>query len=147
MCKRFTPNDIRNLSSRIIFFDANVIIDIFWSMTPNNRIANTDSSIFDEIIRNKITKATNSIVISEIINRMIRHEMSKEPNYDNTKYKAFRKTKKGQEIVDNIYQYVKEKILPNFELFDKEFSRIQIQDLLQDKTLDDFNDKLIYSCC
>lgn len=147
MCKRFTQNDIDALSSRTIFFDANVIIDLFWSMTPNNRFSDTDSLIFDKIITNKIITATNSIVVSEIINRMIRLEMSKEPNYDNKQYKTFRKTEKGKEIVDNIHHYVKENILPHFDILDKAFSNTQIQDLLQDKTLDDFNDKLIYSCC
>lgn len=149
MALRYKNSDIEKLKNKTIFFDANVLIYIFWPIYNSNKNwPKTYSSIFESLLKNKFNMAINIAVISEVFNRVIRFEHKNFCNRDNNsiEFKAYRNTKDGKDAQKLIYDIIKSKILSCFDLTDKMFSTKEIEELLVLDKLD-FNDKIIFSLC
>ena len=116
-----------------VFFDANVLIYLFWP---------TGTKYYEE----NYAKAFNSLRKSgEVVNRVLRIEYKRyEDNYQ--KLKHFRNSDDGEEVLNDIYSLLEEVILPQFEITDRIFTKSEINDFLTYDDLD-FNDKAIAEIC
>ncbi len=150
MKKRYSSKDISSINNRQIFFDANVILYIFWP-TGKYTWEKHYSSIFGLLIRQNNVLATDFIVISETLNRIIRIEYQKylyERNLknDDYKFKEYRDSSDGKEVLNDIYNIVKTKILTKFSIIGKTFQKSDIETFLTVDSLD-FSDNAILSLC
>lgn len=145
MAKRFTISDIPNLSGRTIFFDANILIYLFWSIGNEAQLY---SSIFGKLYSNKNNMAINTFVLSEVINRVLRIEWKNEDEKNKKKidFKSFRNSSKGQSVQKDIFDIIKNKILKYFQVIDKQLTITDIKNMLVIDRLD-FNDKIIFDVC
>lgn len=150
MARRYKETNISALSDRTFFFDANILIYIFWSVY--NKSSYFDySTIYHKLVENNTNCIINMAVLSEIINRVIRIEYSiylnenqlKEEEY---KFKKYRNSFEGKETQQLIYDIICSKILPYFEIVDDNFSQQDLIHMLKVDSLD-FNDKIIVSTC
>lgn len=150
MKKRYSSKDISSINNRQIFFDANVILYIFWP-TGKYTWEQHYSSVFGKLMRQNNTLATDFIVISETLNRVIRIEYQKylyERNLkdDDYKFKEYRDSSDGKEVLNDIHTIVKSKILTKFSIIGKTFQKSDIETFLSVDSLD-FSDKAILSLC
>ena len=150
MAERYSLRDISLLKSRKIFFDANVLIYIFWP-TGSFSWENSYSSIFRRLLLQKNEIVVDFIVISEVINRAIRIEYEKYLNANNLNrrnfsFKQFRDSTEGEAATEDIYSIVSLSILPIFNVQVKGFSKSEIESFLNIDSLD-FSDKAILSIC
>lgn len=148
MPNRYKKEDISKLSDRKIFFDANILIYLFWASIEKPE-QKKYSSFFADFLKQKNTLVVNTIVISEFINRAFvraRTNYEKQNGNKKLKPKEFRKTSAGQKALSDISDIVQSKILPYFKLNDMKFTAAQIKQLL---TLDklEFNDRLVAETC
>jgi predicted nucleic acid-binding protein len=150
MKKRFKISDIPSLINKPALFDANVIIYIFWP-TGSKDFESKYSSIFAELLKQNTKIYINFIVISEVVNRAIRIEYEKyllTNNFDKNryKYKDFRDSLDGQEVVKDVYQVIQKKVVSTFEVIGKIFTKDEIISFLNVDKLD-FCDKAIEMLC
>lgn len=145
MAGRFTQEDISKLSDRTIFFDANILMYLYWPTSPKSWAVNSYSSIYKQLLSNKNMLALNTFVLSEFINRALRFEWGKNTNKE-TDFKLFRQSNDGQQTQTDVFDVVKNKILPYFSLTNKILNSAEIKNLLVVDTLD-FNDKIILDVC
>ncbi len=150
MAKRYNSFEINKLNKRQIFFDANILLYIFWFTGYSSR-EKQYSVIFKGLLNQKNEMFVDFIVISEVINRAIRIEYEKylqQQNISKEKlpFKKYRDTQEGQEALKDIYQVVKGKIINKFGISGKAFSKSDIESFLQLNLLD-FSDKGIVSLC
>ncbi len=149
MAKRYNLTEIFRLSKKRIFFDANILIYLFWP--TNSSWERQYSTIYNRLLQQKNDMVVDFIVISEVINRAIRFEYD---NYceqnnipkDDLPFKAYRDNQEGQEALDDIYQIVKRKIVNKFTIAGKSFTKTDIEGFLQNDGLD-FSDKGIAALC
>jgi predicted nucleic acid-binding protein len=145
---RFSAQDISSLKDKSIFFDANVIMYIFWPLYPGSHYTQEYSTIFGSLLKQGNALKLNSVVLSEVINRVARLEYDKYKNANNTSihFKEYRDLEEGRSVFQDIYNIIKNEILNVFGFCDKSFTVDDIKALLQvDNT--DFNDKLIIEAC
>lgn len=126
-------------------FDANIWIYLHYGLgSYNTRTVDMYSEFYGKILENGNRIYTNSLIISEIINRLERIEFDRVKRRDGlSNYKRdFRNNKDYKELLMGIRLLVKEKILNNavcindcFETFD------YAQYVLGDKLID-FNDAM-----
>lgn len=149
MRKRYKISDIPLLINKPVFFDANVILYIFWP-TGNNDFVYRYSSIFARLLKNKTKLYVNFIVLSEVVNRAIRIEYRKfiENSIDKTQfeYKDFRNSNEGKEAIDDIYQVLQRSVLSKFDITSTPYSKNDIIGFLKAGKLD-FCDKGIELEC
>lgn len=150
MRKRYSFKDISLICNRQIFFDANVLLYIFWP-TGQYTWERRYSSIFGQLIKQNNKLTTDFIVISETLNRVIRIEHQKYLNEhnlknDNCKFKGYRDSKDGKEALNDIYNIIRAKVLRNFSIMGKNFQKSDIETFLSVDSLD-FSDKAILSLC
>lgn len=145
MRMRYSASSIPTLKDRSIFFDANSLIYIFWSTSPDSQEAIDYGSILNNLLKNKANLVINETVISEIINRVLRLEFYKS-NMPKDKFKEFRDSLEGQSVQEDIYTIIKNKILCNFQITNDSFSKEELDSILN-VTMLDFNDKLIELLC
>lgn len=150
MKQRYSSKDISSIKNRQIFFDANVILYIFWP-TGKYTWEKHYSSIFGLLIRQNNVLATDFIVISETLNRVIRIEYQKylynrNLKNDDYKFKEYRDSSDGKEVLNDIYNIIKTKILTKFSIIGKTFQKSDIETFLTIDSLD-FSDKAILSLC
>jgi predicted nucleic acid-binding protein len=146
---RYSKQDIANLTDKAVFFDANVVIYIFWPLSPGPQYYTQQySNILSLLIKQGNSLKINKIVLSEVINRIARFEYNKYLDTNNVSihFKVFRDTQEGQNALQDIYNIIKNDILDKFTLSEKSFSVDDIKSLLQVDALD-FNDKLIIAEC
>lgn len=145
MRMRYTASSIPSLQGRTFFFDANSLIHIFWPTSPDSQEADDYGSILAILIKNKATLAINEIVISEIINRILRLEFNK-TNMPKNKFKEFRDSTEGQSVQEDIHTIIKNRILNRFQIISEIYSKDEVDSLLSVSKLD-FNDKIIELLC
>lgn len=145
MKMRYFASSIPSLKDRTFFFDANSLIYIFWPTSPDSQESIDYGSIFATLINNNAVLAINEIVISEIINRVLRIEFYKtEMPVD--KFKEFRDSPEGKSVQADIYKIIKNRILNRFQIVSESYSKDELSSLLEISKLD-FNDKIIELLC
>ncbi len=145
MRMRYSASSIPSLKNRTVFFDANSLIYIFWSTSPDSQEAIDYGSILNNLLKNQANLVVNETVISEIINRVLRLEFYKS-NIPKDKFKDYRDSPEGKSVQEDIYEIIKNKILSNFQIINEHVSKDELNSFLTVTTLD-FNDKLIELLC
>jgi predicted nucleic acid-binding protein len=150
MATKYSTHDINNLRDRKIFFDANVLIYVFWpSASPY--LEGVYSSAYGQLLRQKNDLCVDYLVISEVINRTFRIEYDKYKQADpinrkNIPFKKYRDLEEGKSALEDIYLMVETNILKHFKIIGKEFTKKDIQSFLTINPLD-FMDKGILMTC
>ncbi len=145
MAERYNIADISKISDRTVFFDANVIIFIFWSIYSSGNEPRHYSLIYKELLDNHNKMALNVTVLSEVTNRVLRIEWNSQTNRL-IDYKVFRNSEDGLQVQAGIFDIIKDTILPTFSIIDEQLSVSDIKKLLVVDSLD-FNDKIITDVC
>lgn len=133
----------------MIFFDANIWLTIYgpspqhWAITPC-------SSLFKELIKNKIDIYTNSLIISEIVNSWVRIEFNQQRKlvFDPKEFKMFRETQKFKDIVEDISINI-QNILRLSKRFDSGLESIDMEVIISKYASGtyDFNDLVFGEIC
>ena len=143
MSKKYRLQDFSEISDRGVFVDANVIIYLFWP-TGQHNFENNYARVFRSLLRQGNTLFTNFLVISEVINRVVRIEHKKlNPN---SNFKNFRNSEEGKDVLEDIFIIVKNDILSRFKVAEKSFNVDEIENFLKVDQLD-FVDKGLASIC
>lgn len=150
MATKYSLQNIPDLTDKSIFFDANVLIYLFWPSGAYHW-EKYYSSAFGKLLRQGNELMVDFIVISEIVNRAHRLEYDKyltSQLYSRKEfpYKQYRNCKDGQAALSDIYLIVRTNILAHFTVIGKVFTNPDIQSLLIVDSLD-FADKGILSIC
>ncbi len=145
MRMRYTASNIPNLKNRTVFFDANPLIYIFWPTTTDSKEADDYGSILATLMKNNVNLVINEIVLSEIINRVLRIEFNKAGLFQE-EFKEFRDSAEGKSVQEDIYKIIKNRILNIFQITNESFSKEDFDSMLTVTKLD-FNDKLIELLC
>lgn len=150
MATKYTLTNIRNIRYRKVFFDANVLIYIFWPSGAYH-MERDYSSAFCSLLRQNNELFVDFMVISEVINRIhhIEHEkylMINKISKNDFTYKQFRNSDNGQSALNDIYLIIETNILKHFKVIGKSFTKKDISSFLAVNHLD-FNDKAILLTC
>lgn len=150
MATKYSTQNIAAIHNRKVFFDANVLIYIFWPSGSYQWEA-TYSSAFGQLLRQKNELLVDFIVISEIVNRTIRlsyenHLSANNIQKINLSFKKYRNSVEGQSALSDIYLMVETNILSTFTIVGKSFTKAEIQSFLTIEPLD-FSDKGILLTC
>ncbi len=150
MAAKYRLRDVQQLVTRSVFFDANVLLYIFWP-TGDHRWEADYSRAFKQLLLQRNPLHTDFVVLSEVLNRVVRNEYDKHLVANNLtsqgfKYKDFRKSSEGISALDDIHLIVKHDILPRFTCLGKAFQNIDIERFLHN-TQEDFVDKAIADLC
>ncbi len=150
MATRYSLKDIAAIRDRKIFFDANVLIYLFW---PSGSYGweYAYSSAFGSLLRQHNELIVDFLVVSEIINRAHRLEYEKHlyasgRHKNDLTYKSYRDSAEGQAALADIYLVVEANILDRFTVVGKAFLKAEIQSFLTVESMD-FVDKGILSTC
>lgn len=150
MAQRYSLHNIGDLRGKKVFFDANVLIYLFWP-TGGRNIENSYSSVFSKLLKQENKLYIDFLVVSEIINRTHRIEYTKYlQNNDlvaqQCPYKQFRDYHEGKSALEDIYLIVQTYILNYFEVIGIVYTKENIEDYLHIENLD-FIDKAILTLC
>lgn len=150
MATKYTTQNIIAIGNRKVFFDANVLLYIFWPSGSYNW-ERYYSTAYAKLLRQGNELVVDFIVISEIINRAIRLEhdkflLSNGLNKTILKFKDYRNSIEGKTVLADIYLMVETEILSRFTVVGKSFTKSDIQFFLNVDSLD-FGDKAILSTC
>lgn len=150
MSATYSISQISTLTGRKVFFDANIVIYIFWP-TGSQHWENQYASAFNNLMTQQNELVVDFMVISEVINRIIRIEYEKHlVTHQLTRqvfsYKTYRDSTEGESAMNDIYLIVKHTILPLFSVSGKTFSKNEIETFLTLDTLD-FTDKGVVQLC
>jgi predicted nucleic acid-binding protein len=150
MAYRYGFNNLSTLPLRPVFFDANILLYIFWP-TGTPKWVSEYSTIFNRLIKQKNEMAVDVTVISEVINRSIRIEYDKyiaekRIKKEDFPFKKYRDSQEGKDAITDIYSILNKKILPLFRVLGKAYTKSDIEGFLSADNLD-FSDKLIVSLC
>lgn len=150
MATKYSLTSISTIRDRKVFFDANVLIYIFW---PSGAYywEHFYSSAFGSLLRQRNELMIDFIVISEIVNRAHHLEYDKYLSANRISrstltYKQYRNIADGQTALSDIYLIVETNILSNFTVVGKAFTKADIQTFLTIEPLD-FADKGILMTC
>ena len=149
MSNRYNKTNIEQLRNKKIFFDANILIYLFW--TTGSSWEKSYARFYSKLNTQNNTYFIDFIVISEFVNRAIRLEYEKYLDENgltkqNYSFKHYRDSLEGQESLSDIYEIVSSEILEKFEVVEKSYSKNTIQSLLIVDELD-FSDKAIVQIC
>ncbi|HAH62817.1 MAG TPA: twitching motility protein PilT [Treponema sp.] len=150
MAFRYRITDIDKLKDRAVFFDANVLIYLFWP-NPQQTWQQKYSLIYGRLLKQKNPLVVNISVLSEVINRILRIEYD---NYckkntiqkEQFPFKSYRDTPDGIDAQKLIYDIIKEKVLSVFALSEKSITVEELKQMLLVDSLD-FGDKIITLQC
>ncbi|MFW5872205.1 MAG: PIN domain-containing protein [bacterium] len=143
MGANYKLQDFNQLRDRDIFVDANVLIYLFW---PTGQVSfeKNYARVFRNLLRQGNNLFVDFLMISEVINRVVRIEHQKiNPNQ---KFKDFRNSPDGKDVLEDIYIIVKNDILSRFNVVGKYFDKQKINSFLIVDELD-FVDKATVSIC
>jgi len=143
MALRLSTYDIAQIKDREIFFDANILLYIFWPTGKNKWEANYSTS-FHKLLKQGNTLITDFNTLSEFVNRAFRIELAKSKKY--IEPKEYRNTQEGQDALNDIFTIIKDDIFKRFDIAAKRFFKPDIEKFLVVEKLD-FNDKAIFSIC
>lgn len=147
MAGRYSLQSYTQLKDRDIFFDANIILYLYWT-TGNRHWVNKYSTLFNLLLKQGNKMHINFLVISEVVNRAMRIEHKKHQNLQNTDigYKKYRDSEAGVEALKAIYIVLENDILPHFDIVDDGYDKSDIIEFLNVDSLD-FGDKAIEKTC
>lgn len=144
MAARYSLKETSRLQNKNIFVDANVLIYCFWG-TGAHFWEQRYASVFKTLLHQQYSLFVDFVVISEIINRVLRIEQKKlQP--ENSDFKGFRDSQSGKNILSDIFLIVKDNILPKFNIVGEVFNKQEIENLLTVDDLD-FVDKFTVEIC
>lgn len=143
MATNYKLKDFAYLSDKDVFVDANVLIYLFW---PTGQLSyeSNYARVFSNLIRQGNNLYVDFLVISEVVNRVLRIEHQKLNS--NQKFKDFRNSQYGKEVVNDIYLIVQNNILRSFKIIGKSFNKSDIEGFLIVDQID-FVDKATISIC
>lgn len=143
MADRYKLQEVSSLKGNGIFFDANILIYLFWP-TGSNDYEENYARVFRALLQQNNPLYVNFWVVSEVINRVIRIEHKKlKPDGS---YKTFRNSEAGKSALEDINLIVANNILTQFNLVSKDYSLSDITSFLTIDELD-FMDKATVSIC
>lgn len=143
MPANYKLQDFTQLAERNIFVDANVLIYLFWP-TGQHSFEDNYARVFRNILRQGNNLFVDYLVISEVINRVVRIEHQKiNPTQ---KFKDFRNSQDGKDVLEDIFIIVKNDILNRFNVVGKSFDKKEIESFLIVDELD-FVDKATVTIC
>lgn len=150
MATKYSTQNIPAVIDRKVFFDANILIYIFWP-SGSQYWENIYSATYARLVRQGNEMLVDFIVISEIVNRAIRLEYDKflianTLTRSNFSFKKYRNSADGHTALTDIYLMVETDILNSFTVVGKSFTKQEINSLLTVDTLD-FGDKAIMLTC
>lgn len=143
MATKYKLQDYAHLSGKDIFVDANVLIYLFWA-TGQHSFESNYARVFRNLLRQGNKLYVDFLVISEVVNRVLRIEHQKLNS--NQKFKEFRNSQEGKDVISDIYLIVQNEILSSFKIIGKSFDKIDIEGFLIVDQLD-FVDKATVSVC
>lgn len=143
MAINYKLQDFEKLKDRAVFFDANILIYLFWP-TGQHHFEKNYARVFRNLLKQENKMFVDFLIISEVINRVIRFEHQKINPYQ--KFKDFRNSQEGKEALNDIYLIVKDRVLNQFEVIGKAFDKQDIENKLIIDELD-FVDKAIVELC
>lgn len=148
MSNRYNISNIQHVQNKKIFFDANVLIYLFWA--TGSSWENNYANVYSRLNRQNNSFVVDFIVISEFINRAIRIEYDKYLDENNlTKrifsFKKYRDCTNGSEAVTDVYTIVST-ILNTFDVIEKAYSKNDISAMLFTDILD-FSDRALVKIC
>lgn len=150
MATRYSIQNISAIHDRKIFFDANVLIYLFWP-SGSHRWESQYSTAFSYLLKQKNEMVVDFLVISETINRAHRLEYEKHLSLHsltkiNLSYKQYRDCVDGQTALSDIYLIIESNILNRFTVVGKSFTKEEIRAFLTLEPMD-FTDKGILMTC
>ena len=150
MGKRFRLNQINEIPSRILFFDTNVLMYIFFPELSVFPWSKSYSSFLKQSLSMQFKLALDITVLSEIINSVLRIDYNNMKDSgsapDTFTFKDYRNSSQGKQNLSYIHTVILKQILPCFEVLDIQFSESDLHKLLVTDSID-FNDKIIASLC
>lgn len=143
MATKYRLQDVAQLNGRDIFLDANILIYLFWP-TGQYHFEQNYARVFRNLLRQQNNLFVDFLMISEVINRILRIEHKKiNPTQ---KFKDFRNSQDGIDAINDIYIIVKNEILNRFNILGKVFDKQDIELFLTIDDLD-FVDKATVKLC
>lgn len=150
MAKKYSLNEIKLLGDRKFFFDANILLYIFWP-TGAYALEKSYSALFKSLLNNKCEMIVDMTVVSETINRAHRIEYKKHIQIlglteKQFTYKNYRNSQEGKDAMSDIYTIIEDNVLKVFSVVGKAFIKSEIESMLVVETID-INDKAIAMLC
>ena len=145
---KYDISRVTELADRSIFFDANIILYLFWA-TGLEKCEAEYASLFQSLMTNKNRLYVDLTIISEVFNKAfdIEFEKYKEAHHNpRLNKKAYRDSSDGQNAIEDIYSLLKSTVLKHFEIAGRSFTKQEIIDLLIVDHLD-FSDKIFLKIC
>jgi predicted nucleic acid-binding protein len=139
----FKQSDFSEVNGRSIFFDANVLIYLFWP-TGSAYWEENYAKLFRNLLKQNNNLCVDFLVVSEVVNRIHRIEHRKVSKGND--YKLYRDSQPGIDALKDIYTIVQDEILNRFDVIGKSIDKTEIQSYLIVDSLD-FADKATVSIC
>ncbi len=151
MNRRYCKGDIASFSDQTVFFDANVLLYLFYPAYSKNHWVPKYSSIFGALMRDKINIVVDFMVLSEFVNRILRESYKdrcrkKKVSQQKYSYKKFRNSRVCIKLENSIYDWIRNDILKVCSIYSYSISESDVQSILTVSELD-FQDKLIEKVC
>jgi predicted nucleic acid-binding protein len=143
MATNYKLQDYAHLSGKNVFVDANILIYLFWP-TGQHSFESNYARVFRNLLRQGNNLYVDFLVVSEVVNRVLRIEHQKSNSSQN--FKDFRNSQVGKDVISDIYLIVQNNILSRFEVVGKSFNNSDIEGFLIVDQLD-FVDKATVSIC
>jgi len=150
MKKHYKEEDILHLKERTVFFDANIILSVFYTIDPNNWAQKNYSRVFAKLLNNQNKISFDVIIVSEVINRALRMEYRTYLRKNGIKekdlsFKNFRDSEAGRHAWRKTSDMMRNVIFPFFLVDEKSWNKDEIDRVLTQEG--DFNDQLIANLC
>jgi predicted nucleic acid-binding protein len=142
MATKYRLQDVAQLAGKDVFFDANILIYLFWP-TGQHSFEKNYARVFSNLLRQGNNLFVDFLVLSEVINRVVRIEHKKLNSTQ--KFKDFRNSQNGKDALYDIYIIVNN-ILKKFNVVGKAFNKQEIESYLTVDELD-FVDKATVTLC
>lgn len=146
MSQVYRRADIPKLKGRNIFFDANVVLYLYFATSSMKNWPKKYGEVFSALIHNSNNLILDYNVLSEVVNRELRL------NYENYKtsggtalYKQWRNSADGRKVESRTYALIKH-ISSIFTIDGKVYDKTDIHPMLTPSGLD-FTDKAIINLC
>ena len=118
---------------------------MFWP-TGQHSYESEYAQAYKNLIIQRNNLYVDFLVVSEVINRVLRLEYKKANLDDSQNFKKYRDSTEGVNVLNDIYVIVKDNILKHFQIIGKSFNKGDIEIFLNVDKLD-FVDKAIASIC
>lgn len=149
MKRVYRVGDIPKLRGRDIFFDANILLYLYFATSSMEYWPAQYSAMFSQLMRNGNRLVVDYNVLSEVVNKELRSSFKsyavahgKPDSY----YKTWRNSADGQNAEIRTYKIVRSMLSSVFQLDGKIYGKEDIHAMLS-PTNQDFTDKAIINLC